>query len=464
MQMKRREFLRTAAVAAGALASGDAARGDQDTDLARPLPKQVRWQDYELGLVYHFDLDVYMPGGHHHERSRREKLDPSLYRPKKLDTDQWLEAAKAAGAGYAIFTATHHQGFLQWQSDVYPFGLKQVAWRDGKADIVRDFVESCHKVGIAPGIYIGIRFNAYWQVYNYEVNAGKGGDAAKRRRYMRLCEQIVKELCSRYGPLCEIWFDGGVITPAQGGPDVVPIVDGHQPETIFYHSQDRAHHRWAGNEAGTAGYPCWSTMPDVGSQIRAHRDPRERMTLLRHGDPEGKVWCPSMADAPIREHDWLWIPNREDRLQSVERLVAMYCKSVGRNANLMLGAVPDADGLIPDADFERYAGLGREIRRRFDEPLAETSGRGQTVELALPRPARVDHVVIMEDVAQGERVREYVVEGLTPGNTWRALCEGTSIGHKRIQQFDATEVAKVRLRAVKSVAEPRIHFLAVYTT
>lgn len=462
--MKRREFLRTAAVAAGALASGDAARGDEGVRLGKPLPKQVRWQDYELGLVYHFDLDVYMPGGHHHERSRRETLDPSLYRPRRLDTDQWLEAARAAGAGYAIFTATHHQGFLQWQSDVYPFGLKQVAWRDGKADIVRDFVESCHKVGIAPGIYVGIRFNAYWQVYNYEVNAGKGGDAAKHRHYMRECEQIVEELCSRYGPLCEIWFDGGVITPEQGGPDVIPIVDKHQPETIFYHSRDRAHHRWAGNEAGTAGYPCWSTMPDVGSQIHAHRDPRERMTLLRHGDPEGKVWCPSMADAPIREHDWLWIPDREDRLQSVERLVDMYCKSVGRNANLMLGAVPDADGLIPDADFERYAAMGREIRRRFDKPLAETSGRGQTVELALPRPARVDHVTIMEDIVHGERVREYVIEGLAPGNTWRPLCDGTSIGHKRIQQFEATEVARVRLRAVRHVAEPRVRFFAAYAT
>jgi alpha-L-fucosidase len=66
-----------------------------------------------LGFVYHFDLDVYMPGGHHHERSRREKLDLNLFNPTRLDTDQWLEAAKAMGARYAIFTATHHQGFLR---------------------------------------------------------------------------------------------------------------------------------------------------------------------------------------------------------------------------------------------------------------------------------------------------------------------------------------------------------------
>jgi alpha-L-fucosidase len=275
---------------------------------------------------------------------------------------------------------------------------------------------------------------------------------------------MVEELCSRYGPLCEIWFDGGVLTPEQGGPDVLPIVDNYQPDAVFYHSQERAHHRWAGNEAGTAGYPCWSTMPDVGSQIRAHRDQKQRMTLLRHGDPDGKVWCPPMADAPIREHDWLWVPGHEDRLQPLDRLVDMYYKSVGRNANLMLGAVPDADGLIPEADFARYAELGNELRRRFDRPLAETSGRGRSMELALPKPARIDHVVIMEDITHGERVRGYVVEGLVPGNTWQPLCGGVSIGHKRIQSFDVAEVAKLRLRTTASLAEPFIRRLAVYGT
>jgi len=461
--MSRRDFLRTAGAAGASLAwPGWLGATEAETSIPRPLAKQVRWQDYELGLVYHFDLDVYMPGGHHHERSRRERLDPNLYHPTKLDTDQWLEAARAAGAGYAIFTATHHQGFLQWQSDVYPFGLKQVKWRDGKADIVRDFVESCHKYGIAPGIYIGIRFNAYQGVYNYEVNGGRGGDPAQRLRYMRMCEQIVEELCSRYGPLCEIWFDGGVITPKQGGPDVLPIVDKYQSNGIFYHSQERAQHRWAGSETGTAGYPCFATMPDVGSQIRAHRDQQQRITLLRHGDPQGKLWCPAMADAPIREHDWLWIPGTDHRLQSLEKLVEMYYQSVGRNANLILGAVPNADGLIPTADFARYAELGRELRRRLGTPLARTEGKGFSLELALPQPARINHVVIMEDIQHGERVRRYRVEGLVPGNTWKSLCDGVSIGHKRIQTFEPAEVTRVRLGVTQSLAEPRIRRLAVY--
>lgn len=465
----RRDFMKTVGWAGASCAvpntlwAGHEPAGS-GAGLVKPLPRQVRWQDYELGLVYHFDLDVYMPGGHHHERSRREQLDPALYRPTRLDTDQWLAAAQAAGARYAIFTATHHQGFLQWQSDLYPFGLKQVDWRDGKGDIVADFVASCHKVNIAPGLYIGIRFNAYWQVYNYQVNGGQGGDPEKHARYMRVCQQMVEELCRRYGPLCEIWFDGGVLTAEQGGPDVVPIVDRYQPDTIFYHSGQRAHHRWAGSEDGTAGYPCWATVPSVGGQILAHQDAQKRQTWLRHGDPDGAAWCPAMADAPIREHDWLWIPGREDRVQPLDRLVEMYYRSVGHNANLMLGAVPDIDGLIPKTDFKRYAELGREIRRRFETPVAQTSGRGLSVEVTLPQPTRIDHVIIMEDIAHGERVRVYIVEGLVSGDRWQVLCEGASIGHKRIQRFDGTEVAKVRLRVAESAAEPMIRSFAIYNT
>jgi hypothetical protein len=46
----------------------------------------------------------------------------------------------------------------------------------------------------------------------------------------------------------------------------------------------------------------------------------------------------------------------------------------------------------------------------------------------LPEPQRINHVVMMEEIAHGERVREYVVEGQVPGNTWRELCRGISIG------------------------------------
>ena len=121
--------------------------GDGAT-LPRPTPAQLRWQDAEIGLLYSFDLAI-AAGVVAPNNEVRKTLDPNLYNPTKLDTDQWLEAAKAAGAKYAVFTATHFNGFMQWQSGLYPYGLRETRWRDGKGDVVADFVASCRKAGIA---------------------------------------------------------------------------------------------------------------------------------------------------------------------------------------------------------------------------------------------------------------------------------------------------------------------------
>ena len=84
------------------------------------------------------------------------------------------------------------------------------------------------------------------------------------------------------------------------------------------------------------------------------------------------------------------------------------------------------------------------------------------VELILTKPSKINHVIIMEDIAYGERVQAYEIEGLVHGNTWQKICDGISIGRKRIQQFESVEVAKVRFHCANSVAIPKIRKMAVY--
>jgi alpha-L-fucosidase len=67
----------------------------------------------------------------------------------------------------------------------------------------------------------------------------------------------------------------------------------------------------------------------------------------------------------------------------------------------------------------------------------------------------------MEKLSEGERIREYVVEGFT-GGAWKELTKGQSVGHKRIEQFGDVEVSKVRLRVTRSIATPLIRQLAVF--
>jgi len=463
--MNRRGFLQTAAAGAAGMAASTWARAadPEAVRLAKPLPRQVVWQDCEVGAIFHFDMPLFDEGGWQHRNAIHQTWDPERYRPEKLDTDQWVAAAVAMGAGYAVFTATHFNGFLQWQSDAYAYGVRQAAWRGGKADLVRDFVESCRKAGVRPGIYLSCFRNAYWKVDRYRVGYGKGGEG--QAAFARTCERMVEELCSRYGPLVQIWFDAGLISPDDGGPDVLPIVDKHQPNMVFYHSPQRREHRWIGNESGYAGYPCWATMPDLDTAEAAHKGRlKDRTKLLMHGDPEGSLWSPGMVDAPLRNHHWCWKPGTDKTIQPLNTLLKWYDQSVGRNCNLVVGLTPDPTGLLPEADMTRCREFGKELARRFGRALGETRGRGKEVVLELPTPAAVDHVVMMEDINGGERVRAYVVEGLAPGGRWQHLGEGLSIGHKRIQRVERTQVAKVRLRVTASVAAPRIRRLAVYDT
>ena len=98
---------------------------------------------------------------------------------------------------------------------------------------------------------------------------------------------MVEELCTRYGDLYMIWFDGGADDPRGDGPDVEPIVNKYQPNCLFYHNIDRADFRWGGSETGTVGYPCWSTFPAPCSHHKRIESQKDQIALLKQGDPEG---------------------------------------------------------------------------------------------------------------------------------------------------------------------------------
>ena len=136
---------------------------DSADNLPKPTPEQAAWQDLEVGLFsIHFDIPVFADP--HYNWRHWQVLPPTLYYPTNLDTDQWMEAAKGLGARYAVFVAKQCTGFISWQSDAYPYGVKQSNWRDGKGDVVRDFVDSCRKAGIEPGLYCSVVANGYWGV------------------------------------------------------------------------------------------------------------------------------------------------------------------------------------------------------------------------------------------------------------------------------------------------------------
>jgi alpha-L-fucosidase len=172
-----------------------------------------------------------------------------------------------------------------------------------------------------------------------------------------------------------------------------------------------------------------------------------------------------MSDAPLRgyngRHEWFWEPGDEEHIFPVENLMNMYYNSVGHNTSLILGLTPNAEGLMPEPDVKRLKDWGDEIKRRFSNPLATESGTGNQIKINLKDNQKINHIILQENIAMGERVRKFVLEGKTQ-NGWQTIFEGSCIGHKFIHQFDNMEVSEVRLTVLESVGEPQILDFSVY--
>ena len=441
----------------------------QKKNPTNPIPNkaQLAWQKAELGAIFHYDLHVFDNKIYRQTGTTGNRINPianhQIFNPKHLDTDQWIKAIKKAGFKFALLTATHETGFALYPSDVNPYNVKTLKWKDGKGDIVQDFVNSCRKYGIQPGIYVGIRWNSFFGVHDFKVN-GTGEFQKKRQAYYnQMVEGMVKELCTRYGPLFEIWFDGGASHPDLGAPDVLPIVKKYQPDCLFYHNNQLAEARWGGSESGTVPYPCWATFPNPyshsGDTNAGH------INLLKHGDPKGKYWMPAMSDAPLRgyngRHEWFWEPGDEEHIFPVEDLMHMYYNSVGHNSTLIMGLTPDPQGLLPQADVKRLEEWGEAIKKTFSTPIGSTNTRGDQALLSFDEPKTIKNIIIQEDIAKGQRVRAYSIHAFSKGE-WKKIATGESIGHKRIHQLNPIEVEELKLVIDRKILPPIIKLFSVY--
>ncbi len=434
-----------------------------------PIPTQAQldWQNAELVAVFHYDLHVFDGIKYNQPKNRITPIeDINIFNPEKLDTDQWIKSVKDAGFKIAILTATHETGFALFQSDVNPYSLKAVKWRDGKGDIVKYFVESCRKYGIKPGIYLGIRWNSFYGVYDFKVNGDNAFAENRQQHYNRMCEGMVEEICSRYDDLAMVWFDGGAHGPEKGGADVLGIFEKYQPNGIFYHNTQRADIRWGGSETGIVPYPSWGTYPfPYSHSTNQEVIYKNNFQLLKEGDPNGKYYIPAMSDAPLRgyngRHEWFWEPGDEEHIFPLENLMNMYYKSTGRNSTLIMGLTPDDKGLLPQPDVQRLKEWGDEIKRRFAVPIAKTSGKGKMFKINLKKWQNVNHFVIKEAISKGERIRKFIVEGKTKTG-WKTLFEGSVVGHKFIHEFEDIEISQLRLKIKESKGEPFIKSFEVF--
>ena len=406
--------------------------------LARPTKAQYEWQDMEIGMFFHW-----FPMG---EVDRARMTDPayqlevaSKITCSTFDARQWVQSAVDVGAKYIVFVAKHGLGLCRWKSDFGVFNFNHTAYQ---GDPVGELYAACKEKGLKMGVYIA------GDSMTYDVgHAGQCRDRSKQAEYNEIYRGWLTELLSKYGEMVEVWFDGSLYI------EVGDILKKYAPNAMVFQSK-WATIRWVGQEEGYASDPAWNSLNRY--------DALTGIAIQRHGDPDGEAWLPLECDARLRK-DWGYRENLDENpIKSVDQLMDMYYRSVGHGAVLLINHAPTPEGAILDEDMARMKAFGDEIRRRFGHPLATTAGAGEELVLDLKAATDVDHVILMEDIRFGERVRVYIVEGWD-GEKWVRLSSGTAIGHKKIDFFPRAKVQKLRLRVLSHVGEPLIRaFLAIF--
>ena len=432
---------------------------DRPENVVTPSKAQIEWAEAEIGVLLHLDMPVFHPEYNHRQYGTHP--DPMTFNPTELNTDQWIETAQKLGAKYAVLTAKHGSGFTLWPTKTHEYNISHCHYKDGKGDIVAEFVASCRKYGIKPGIYANMSTNGYLWVDN--PGLVQPGSPITQEQYADIIKRQLTELWSNYGELFEVWFDGGILSPAQGGTDALALLRELQPRAIAFQGPYGYENliRWVGNEVGTAPDPCWATADST-----TNSDGVQVVEGL-NGRPDAPFWCPGESDFTLRRQDsfgggWMWHEGQDEMLYGLDELMKRYETSVGRNTNMLLGLVIDNRGLIPQADVQRASEYGKAIERRYGHPTATAHGKGCELVIKLKHPTSIDRLYLQEDIRYGERAMAWHVDAQLADGTTTALCQGTNIGHKRICTFPAVQATQLRLVIDESKAKPRIRQFAVF--
>jgi alpha-L-fucosidase len=217
--------------------------------------------------------------------------------------------------------------------------------------------------------------------------------------------------------------------------------------------------RWCGNENGSAGEPNWSTMDPAAVPFPGATG-QGVIRALQNGDPAGSVWRPAEADTSIRP-GWFHHPAEDTRVKSVDRLVDIYCQSVGRNSKLLLNVPPTRDGVIHPNDEARLIDFAAKRAALFSTDVAKSKNvnwrrTGPTTaeaELDLGRTVTAGAVRLEEDITKGQTIARYRLESAEAGE-WRPLSKGTTIGYAKIERFQPVAFRKVRVVIEEAVAPP----------
>ncbi|MBM7500240.1 alpha-L-fucosidase [Brachybacterium muris] len=239
-----------------------------------------------------------------------------------------MRTAKDLGAAYVVLTAKHHDGFCLWPTATTEYSVTSSPFRDGKGDLVGEVAEACRRHGIGLGLYLS----------PWDRNAPQYEDPGA---YGEFYLAQLRELCTDYGELVELWFDGAGSAGREYAWDRIgQLIEELQPGAMVF-NMGPATIRWVGNEDGLAADPCWYVT--TSADLNNYDEDVLAYDQARYPPPE--------CDVSIRT-GWFWHAGQEPK--SLEHLLAIHDRSIGLGANLPIAeqenTVAKLSGLATSGD------------------------------------------------------------------------------------------------------------------
>lgn len=303
-----------------------------DPDLAKRREEFLKWK---FGLFLHFNIATFnnLEWANGYE-------DPLTFAPDNLDCGQWADAAKDAGMKYAVFTVKHTEGYALWDSKVTDHDITAFKnFKDGKGDIVREFVEAFRKRGIKIGLYYCAP-NDFDNKFGNTLPPGKpsleGMPPEAAGDFHGFIKKQFTELLTNYGPIDLIWCDQYKYKlSATKWLDIKAHIKKLQPNCLVVanNSQDLKE-----TDIYSYEYPLFKN---------------------DRGYPEAENTTPAeVCDTIVDTGNWFWNPDDEANIRSADELVKVMRMCNNRRANYLLNVAPDKSGRIPDAYVKRLKEVG----------------------------------------------------------------------------------------------------------
>ena len=169
-------------------------------------PEGLQWfQDARFGMFIHWGLYSILASGEwvmHNEKIPVSAYEPLVqqFNPVKFNADKWVSIAADAGQRYMVITSRHHDGFSMYDTALSDYKVTCTPFR---RDPLRELAEACaRRRDVKLGLYHSL-LDWHHPAYRFRNESGLAWED-----YLGFLHGQVRELCTQYGQIACLWFDG----------------------------------------------------------------------------------------------------------------------------------------------------------------------------------------------------------------------------------------------------------------